>query len=1181
MSTPYIVPLGIDAATINANLTAVTNNLQNIANIAAQTTQTINAGMQNAANAANNTHNAINGLNAGLTNEQTAAQALMQTIQNVSAQLTGLGNSASRVRDIMGQFTAQTNNASNAIGGRDGNGGLSGLLKKGAGLIAGYFGVSAIIAATKRIVEVRGEFQKFEAVLTIALGSQSEAQRGMKLLADFAAKTPTDLQEVTESYVKLVNRGFIPTREELTKIGDLAFSQGKSFDQLVEAILDAQTAEFERLKEFGIRGSKAGDQVTLSFAGVSRTVKNTEQDIRNVILEFGALPQIAGSMEAVSSTITGQISNISDGIGQLLNNIGNKLEPVINGALQAFSNLLDTVNDGVTGSGLLNFLDGAFTGFETLYQSVSRIITKIGEWLQQSGMLSKMGNILQGIFDSLGAVYDVLGKVVGLFVDWYESEGLFAFFANAIGKYLHTMIDVIAFFIDRVKEIPYVFDGIKAFIMQSISNVQNGVKALIADLKIMGLQVKQVFTFNDADTKALEDRINALRKQAQDFRKEAQGLSPAEAASRAFETARAEAEAAAKARKEARDKEARESGIVDDSPIQGRQRQEQTPGLTDAQLKAIEKAERDRVRFRQEANARLLKLNAELRKAEIDGIEDLSKREMAALEESFKHKSAELSAERTKLEEMVKAKKNYSKEAAAIDSQSIDVLSKLQVQLEKNRIKEIELLQQEQAKRRLEFLLNARNEELSLQQYSLENELEQIRIAGELRESEIRDTYKKETELRDKLLLANAEATQKAQEKARRDNAIKMLELDEQIAQSSLDLLFTYGDKRFATEERHQQALLELQIKYAKERLTQLESDSTAEGQAQVKILENQIKMMEGAMKDLQKVRGPIKPISVFEFLGIDVGSVTKADAEIINKAISDIASNTFSFLNDITDMKINAKKESIRILEEQIQESESAYNKELALQEAGYANNVDAKKAELDALQAEREKEKQQLEDAQKQKAAIQKAQLLTDSISQISNMITASTQIFTAFASIPFVGIPLAIAAIGAMFAAFAGAKAKAWQSIEAGNHAEGGIVDGKSHAHGGKKYYAMDGTHTELEGGEYVVKKSKTAEYLGVLEALNAGQEDLALRRMFSEMGIHFQPEEREKAVTAYKGGIGINNNNIVVDNGYNKYLESMDDNIQYPAAEKRNEWVVLEDNDKFTRVKQGNTTRKINK
>ena len=72
----------------------------------------------------------------------------------------------------------------------------------------------------------------------------------MNMLKDFAKKTPYELTELTESFIKFTNRGIKVTANELTKFGDLASSQGKSFDQLTEAVLDATGGDFERLKEF-------------------------------------------------------------------------------------------------------------------------------------------------------------------------------------------------------------------------------------------------------------------------------------------------------------------------------------------------------------------------------------------------------------------------------------------------------------------------------------------------------------------------------------------------------------------------------------------------------------------------------------------------------------------------------------------------------------------------------------------------------------------------------------------------------------------------------------------------------------------------------------------------------------------------------------------------------------------
>lgn len=115
----------------------------------------------------------------------------------------------------------------------------------------------------------------------------------MKMLQQLAADTPSSLQEWTEAYIKLVNRGVKPTSQELVNMGDLAASQGKSIDQLIEAILDAMTGENERLKEFGIKASKSGETTKFSFRGVTTEVRNSEDAIKDYLLSLGrvmALP---------------------------------------------------------------------------------------------------------------------------------------------------------------------------------------------------------------------------------------------------------------------------------------------------------------------------------------------------------------------------------------------------------------------------------------------------------------------------------------------------------------------------------------------------------------------------------------------------------------------------------------------------------------------------------------------------------------------------------------------------------------------------------------------------------------------------------------------------------------------------------------------------------------------------
>jgi hypothetical protein len=209
-----------------------------------------------------------------------------------------------------------------------------------AGLVAGAFAFSSMMDFGGQIVKVTSEFQKYNAVLTNSFGNQTLANQAMKDLQDLSAKTPFQLNNLTESYVKLVNRGFVPTMAEMTKLGDLASSTGKDFDQLVEAVLDAETGEMERLKEFGIQADKNKDKVSFTFKGITKTVKNEASAIRGYLLGLGDLKGVQGSMSAISGTIGGQLSNLSDGFDAFKLKLGQGLEPIIKIGIMVTNKLL-------------------------------------------------------------------------------------------------------------------------------------------------------------------------------------------------------------------------------------------------------------------------------------------------------------------------------------------------------------------------------------------------------------------------------------------------------------------------------------------------------------------------------------------------------------------------------------------------------------------------------------------------------------------------------------------------------------------------------------------------------------------------------------------------------------------------------------------------------------------------
>jgi hypothetical protein len=255
----------------------------------------------------------------------------------------------------------------------DAFGGMGAVAAKVGPVIAGIFAADKIVGFTKEVIAVTAQFQKFESVLKNTLGSNSAAQGALASIKQFAATTPFSVQEVTDSFVKLAGVGFKPTIDQMRKLGDVASSQGKSFLQFTEAILDARNFEFERLKELNISARTVGENVIFNFKGVETQVKKNRDAVQAYLLSLGDYNGVAGASSAVSQTLGGQISNLGDTWDSLLNTIGNNLAPIFGKALTVTAEFLGALNDLFKGDvqKAQEFLGGQYTAYTNFFAKTS------------------------------------------------------------------------------------------------------------------------------------------------------------------------------------------------------------------------------------------------------------------------------------------------------------------------------------------------------------------------------------------------------------------------------------------------------------------------------------------------------------------------------------------------------------------------------------------------------------------------------------------------------------------------------------------------------------------------------------------------------------------------------------------------------------------------------------------
>lgn len=194
-------------------------------------------------------------------------------------------------------------------------------LGSGFNAIKGVIATLGLGVIAADIARANAEFQRLQAALTVATGSAGQASAAFNEIRKFAATTPYELNQSVEAFLRLKNLGLDPSIQSMRSYGNTASAMGKDLMQMVEAVADATTGEFERLKEFGIKASKAGDEVAFTFQGVTTTVKNNADAIQQYLLAIGNT-QFAGGMEMQMQTLGGQFSNLKDNLDALYIAIG-------------------------------------------------------------------------------------------------------------------------------------------------------------------------------------------------------------------------------------------------------------------------------------------------------------------------------------------------------------------------------------------------------------------------------------------------------------------------------------------------------------------------------------------------------------------------------------------------------------------------------------------------------------------------------------------------------------------------------------------------------------------------------------------------------------------------------------------------------------------------------------------
>ena len=366
-------------------------------------------------------------------------------------------------------------------------------------------------ALVSKFADTVTQSEKLKGALQTMTGSAENAGIAFQHLTQFAAETPFTLDQSVEGFIKLKALGLDPSERALRSYGNTSAAMGKDMMQMIEAVADASTGEFERLKEFGIKAKSEGDNVALTFRGVTNEIGKNSEEIQEYLLAIGET-QFGDAMQNQMERLPGLLSNLEDNVDALFRRIGDvggiKL---FGGAITAASAAVVTMTDNV---------EMIITGVQTFGAALAAYFAPaiIG------GIVSSIAAIRTGVIAMNAAI---LANPIGLV--------LAAIAAASILIIRH--FDEIKLVAQKAAvAIEIAWNKLKLFFMRAFAPVLTNIRDLFTGIK------NQALATWSAVTAAVKDPLNAIETYNSTFDETLRALETGEGTANVFADAIASTE---------------------------------------------------------------------------------------------------------------------------------------------------------------------------------------------------------------------------------------------------------------------------------------------------------------------------------------------------------------------------------------------------------------------------------------------------------------------------------------------------------------------------------------------------------------------------------------------------------------------------------------------------------------
>lgn len=397
-----------------------------------------------------------------------AISVILNLKDNYSKGLIGVANRTKGVTNEMKSSTRQVVSWKNSFV-KSVNSVTSKMVKFGIATTTALTGLAAKTGLSQAM-----DLEGYKMQLETATKDTKKAASIMSYAIQMANKTPFEGGELVEGASKFEAMG-MSAKKWLTVTGDMAAATNKDFDQAVEALIDAQTGELERLKEFGITKAQIQEQGEKMFSDIQ--IVNNKGQIVNQEKFNAAMMQLLkdkfqGGMVKQATTMKGLWSTVT-GVAKL-----------------SLAKIVGMNEDGSVRSG---------SAFDLMRNKLQLFADKLMQ-MQQDGSIDRIATQVTALVQKATELASAIGGRVIQVLDWMSQH------TTAVKIALTGLVIVMSAFkvITFIGNIVYAINTIKTF--AGMLNIAGGAIAGLASpigiaiAVIAGLVAAGVLLYKNWDT---------------------------------------------------------------------------------------------------------------------------------------------------------------------------------------------------------------------------------------------------------------------------------------------------------------------------------------------------------------------------------------------------------------------------------------------------------------------------------------------------------------------------------------------------------------------------------------------------------------------------------------------------------------------------------------------------------